>query len=233
MGRVLIVVESLGEQASSDGIAPAHLPLVSSLKESILANTTDAGIEIRVMTITELKQETLDGTYDPHSVELILPLTLDLPDRLKFDGQPVFQACRDIAGLQKQVKDWDYPVGHGDLWLPIVLTAKGPLYAEVIGVSPDSTKPLAEVRYLQPVHLPDLWRQPLYRLGQQLLQHLQAPPSVYLMRFSIQQEALCFDQLIPFPDEPAIASIGVQSPDLLLCHWLCQTGQPVKDLIVR
>jgi len=87
--------------------------------------------------------------------------------------------------------------------------------------------------YYQPVHLSDRHRQPLYRLGFQLLDVLSAPPAVYLLQFAWAEEyKVCFDRLIPFPDKPAIASVGVQTPDLFECHWLCITGQPIHDLVI-
>ncbi len=233
MGKVLIVVESAGAN-TSPGVSPAHLHLVSHLKQAILAHATDASIDVQVVAVQDLRRELVDREGDPNKSLLILPLTLNLPDWLKFSGQSVFRACRNLETLRQQVKEWGYSVGEGNLWLPIVLTAKGPLYAESIGVSsvPD-TQVLETPAYIQPVHLPDVWRQPLYALGRRLLNHLQAPPAVYLMQFSIQQEFFCFDRLLPFPAEPALASIGAQSPDLLLCHWLCITGKPIMDLIVR
>jgi len=111
------------------------------------------------------------------------------------------------------------------LWLPVVLTAKGPLYAEVIGLADDGS-------YQQPVDLSDVWRQPLYHLAYQLLQVLSAPPTTYLLQFGLPEQDLVFDRLWPFPTTPAIASIGVQEPDLFTCHWLCLTGQPISDLTI-
>ena len=227
MDKVVIVVEPAGAIDPPSEVSPAYLQLISRFKESILANATDAGMEIPVVAASELEEADCDPS-------LILPLTLDLPDRVEFEGKSVFQACRDLAALQQQVKAWGYAIGSGDLWLPIVLTARGPLYAEAIGRSSPTAAQAPEVApYVQPVHLPDLWRQPLYALGHRLLQHLQAPAAVYLLQFSLQSGELCFDRLIPFPDLPTLASVGVQSPDLLLCHWLCVTGQPITDLIVR
>jgi hypothetical protein len=49
----------------------------------------------------------------------------------------------------------------------------------------------------------------------------------------IHHPLILFDRLIPFPDEPAIASIGVQEPNLFTCHWLCLTHQPILDLKIK
>ncbi|NJK60110.1 MAG: hypothetical protein HC918_07560, partial [Oscillatoriales cyanobacterium SM2_1_8] len=78
--------------------------------------------------------------------------------------------------------------------------------------------------------LSDRQRQPLYRAAFLLLDNLAAPPGVYLMQITV--EPLQFDRLLPFPDRPAVASIGVQDPDLFTCHWHCLTGQPFTQPIL-
>ncbi|MEE3718448.1 hypothetical protein V2H45_17035 [Tumidithrix elongata RA019] len=142
-------------------------------------------------------------------------------------------ACDNIEDLRAWVhKHLAVGAADGNFWLPIVWTARGPLYAEVITQQPDG-------KYQQPFHLPDKLRQPLYDLGYRLLSHLKATPSVYLMQFSLsslnalEDAEVLFDRLIPFPDEPAIASVGVQEPNLFTCHWLCLTNRPIYDLVIR
>ena len=158
----------------------------------------------------------------------------------------IYQLCGDVLKLREWVKSHlQYDTGTGDLWLPIVLTAKGPLYAEVIGlksgfslnhISPETglvveyDKTL--IPYQQPIHLTDNIRQPLYYLGYQLLDYLLAPPSVYLIQFTIKEEKIIFDRVFPFPHTPAIASIGVQEPDLFTCHYRCLQNKPILDLII-
>jgi len=115
---------------------------------------------------------------------------------------------------------------QSNFWLPIVCTARGAIFAEVI-------TQLVTEKYHQPYHLKDRLRQPLYRLGFQLLDRLQASPAVYLLQFDFNDTELLFDRLIPFPDRPAIASVGVQEPDLFECHLLCTTNQPIYDLIIK
>ncbi|NJO20122.1 MAG: hypothetical protein HC838_08790 [Spirulinaceae cyanobacterium RM2_2_10] len=152
------------------------------------------------------------------------PLTLELPSALQ---TPVSQACQDVTGLRRWVEDTlGYPSGRGDLWLPVVLTARGPLYAEAI------TRDVATDSYRQPFHLSDDRRQPLYRLAYELLAHLDAPPSVYLLQLARQESGLYFDRLWPFPTASAIASQGVQTPDLFACHWRCLTKEPILDLYI-
>ncbi|NEO28665.1 MAG: fructosamine kinase family protein [Kamptonema sp. SIO4C4] len=101
----------------------------------------------------------------------------------------------------------------------------GPLYGEVIQQTGDT--------YQQPFHLPDEQRQPLYHLGYELLNHLNASPAVYSLQFNITGQEIIFDRIFPFPHPSSIASLGIQSPDLLTCHWLCLTQQPILDLIIH
>ncbi len=226
---VLIVVESIEEDIT--------IQMVSALKHAI--SSTHPQLAIEVIPSADVESATPDGKMlEDHF--LICPLTLNLPDWLVLPGLTVYQACRDVSGLQQRLVEWSYPTGAGNFWLPIVLTAKGPLYGEVIGVdvepspqfiSSPSTRD-SSPRYRQPVHLPDSWRQPLYKLGHRLLRSLSAPPAVYLMQFGFQEQSLCFDRLLPFPTAPAISSLGIQAPDLFTCHWLCLSGQPIRDLVI-
>ncbi|MDX2230175.1 MAG: hypothetical protein NW220_11085 [Leptolyngbyaceae cyanobacterium bins.349] len=158
---------------------------------------------------------------------LLCPLTFNVPDAWATPGREVFAACRDTATMRQTVARWQYPVGDGPYWLPLVLTAKGLLFAEAIAQieGKDDT-------FHQPFHLDDAQRQPLYKLGQDLMRSLAALPGVYLMQFGIDDEAIQFDRLIPFPDKPAIASVGRQTPDLFLCHWYCLTHQPIRELSI-
>jgi hypothetical protein len=99
------------------------------------------------------------------------------------------------------------------------------MYGEVIGEGelPNS--------YQQPVEFPDNKRQSLYGLGYQLLESISAQPAVYLIQFGFQDETLIFDRVWPFPAAPALASIGVQTPNLYACHWQCLSQQPIWDLL--
>jgi hypothetical protein len=160
----------------------------------------------------------------------IVPLTLNVPPTVDFLGQEIHAVCRDVAGLRQQVAQWGYATGEGDLWLPIVLTAKGPLYGEVIG---GEVIGKADRDFSQPIHLKDAVRQPLYALGQRLVRSLDALPGVYLVQFRAEGTEIEFDRVLPFPDERAIASIGVQTPDLFACHWRCITHQPINDLSIE
>ncbi|NES97834.1 MAG: hypothetical protein F6K32_22015 [Desertifilum sp. SIO1I2] len=156
---------------------------------------------------------------------LFCPLTLKLPSGLDFPAKAVYQACQAVEDLRQVVQGWGYGVGEGRYWLPIVRTAKGSLYAEAIALTPEGT-------YVQPFDLVDGDRQPLYHLSHRLLEHLRAAAGVYLVQFDLTLQEIVFDRLLPFPDVPALASIGVQSPDLLVCHWSCLLGQPLHDLTI-
>jgi hypothetical protein len=217
--------------------------MVSALQQAILH---DAGEEkgdrpspfqqaidaVQVIDAATLMQKIAAGELVP-SDYFLCPLTLDVPETLIFSGQRIFQACQAVAALRQTVAAWDYATGAGEYWLPVVLTAKGPLYAEVIGKGIKQTDDQSEfVTYVQPIHLRDAQRQSLYELGYRLLRSLQAPPSVYLMQFGFEDQTLWFDRLFPFPAAPAIASLKVQQPDLFTCHWRCLTHQPLRELSI-
>ncbi|NJK67962.1 MAG: hypothetical protein HC789_14240 [Microcoleus sp. CSU_2_2] len=180
--------------------------------------------EVNIVSVSELNSGTiaLDGA-------IVCPLTLDVPENLVFPGRDVYRFCANILAVREQVQEQlQVPVGDGNFWLPVVLTAKGPLYAEAIGR--DAHKHSGELSYSLPMHLSDVWRQPLYELAYRLLEVVNAPPAAYLMQFGFAGNRICFDRLWPFPAAPAIASVGVQVPDLFVCHWYCLTGVPIYDL---
>lgn len=178
---------------------------------------------------------------------ILCPLTLNLPPDVRFQthaafcrGDVLYRICRSVETLQRWVQQqFGCLIGSGQYWLPIAHTAKGSLYAEVIGLSDTAQRasmipaaPTKKIHYAQPLHLSDFWRQPLYFLAQRLLRSLNAPPAIYLLQFGMQNDQICFDRLIPFPAEPAIASLGVQTPDLFTCHWFCLTATPLTDIFI-
>ncbi|MEG4811848.1 hypothetical protein QUA82_27660 [Microcoleus sp. F8-D3] len=180
--------------------------------------------EVNICGVSELNS----GAIAPGG-EIFCPLTLDVPENLVFPGRDVYRFCRNVSAARDRVsQELQVPVGDGNFWLPVVLTAKGPLYAEAIGAEAD--KQSGELTYSQPVHLSDVWRQQLYELAYGLLDLLSAPPATYLMQFGFVGERICFDRLWPFPAVPAIASVGVQVPDLFVCHWYCLTNKPIYDV---
>ncbi len=174
---------------------------------------------VRAITAAELSQ-----ISDPAAI--YCPLTLDIPPTLEFWGQLIGQTCLDVETLRRlATAQTGIKVSNGgNKWLPIIWTARGPMYGEVIGAASGEN-------YHQPVHLSDLDRQPLYQFGYQLLSYLTAPPATYLIQFSHRDEVI-FDRLFPFPATPALASISTQQPDLFTCHWRCITHQPMVDILV-
>lgn len=217
MPKVLIVVDE-----ESDFLGEA---LKQAILTPLVTPHTQGLIDVEVKTIARLQQMLTDGTSCLEGI-LLCPLTLDLPDPLEFPQKGVYQACRDVVGLRQRVeKDLYASTGVGKFWLPIVLTSKGALYAEAITL----VEPLS---YLQPLHLPDRYRQPLYELGQRLLKLISASPSTYLMQFGFDGETVVFDRLFPFPAAPAIASLKSQSPNLFVCHWHCLSNTPILDLTI-
>ena len=241
MPKVIVIGNLTESTFSSDVPLSSDASLVaSSMVNAIVrdaaSNDSDAsGRGIQDISLVDIpKLHELRSTVESLSEELIFcPLTLELPQWLPFAGHALYRSCKDENALRQLVQRWGYPTNQGNLWLPIVLTAKGPLYAEAIGVKSacdDSSH--APATYQQPVHLLDVQRQPLYELAQRLLKHLEAIPGVYLMQFGCSDRELWFDKLIPFPADPAIASIGCQTPDLFVCHWRCLTGQAIQDITV-
>ncbi|PZV17628.1 MAG: hypothetical protein DCF22_03170 [Leptolyngbya sp.] len=238
MPSVLILVDS--DRAQPSGLS-AVTQMITALQTSIrdeklplsptASDRPDWQVEVRVASALTPDQFNRDGLEN----SILCPLALSLPAWLEFPAQSVYQACEDVEGLRQRVLQWQYKVGEGNGWLPIVLTGKGPLYAEVIGVKGESVTVGSDLnahRYFQPIHLVDVQRQSLYGLAQRLLRSLVAPPSVYLLQFGFHGETLQFDRLIPFPAAPAIASINLQEPDLFSCYWRCLTNQPILDLTI-
>jgi hypothetical protein len=203
-----------------DGSFRGTSPAVVALER---AARLDESISVEVLSTTAIA-----SSPEVMGSEIIYcPLTLDLPDNFEFPARGIYQACQDIVGTREWVEaKLGYRTGEGNFWLPVVLTAKGPLYGEVIG---PGEKPES---YQQPVHLTDDLRQPLYHLAYKSIHHWDAPPGVYLLQFNWQEQEIIFDRLLPFPAVPAIASLGLQQPDLFTCHWLCLAGQPILDLTI-
>ncbi|MEM9540060.1 MAG: hypothetical protein AAGA60_11245 [Cyanobacteria bacterium P01_E01_bin.42] len=190
-------------------------PNFTVLKQAILSHSPQTSIQI-------LSPDAIAPT-----TEAIYPLTFNVPQTLEFAAKSIYQQCQNVEVLRRWVEqNLEYATGEGNYWLPIVLTAKGPLYAEAIAWN-DNTQ-----TYEQPFHLSDVLRQPLYHLAWDLLSYLEAPPAVYTLQFNWQGEEIFFDRLFPFPHASTHISLGIQQPDLLTCHGLCITQQPILDLAI-
>jgi hypothetical protein len=235
MSRVVIVVDAKGKKIGElGGTLPTTMQMVEPMKQAI-ALPLSTPITLEVISSIDLAEGLLNPIPGSNLTDddiIWCPLTLDVPKTINFPGQNIFQACNNLTSLRQWVQQKfgcqtsdSNEVGE-NLYLPIVFTAKGPIYGEVIGET--ATTKL----YQQPLDLLDQQRQPLYHLAYQLLQFLSASPGVYLLKFSYSQQDMIFDCLLPFPDLPAIASIGVQEPNLFTCHWHCLTNQPIIDLTI-
>lgn len=237
MPRVLVVVSDEVDEDRQRGADSTTARMVSALKQAIALHSP-APVSVQVVTSAQLQVASSLQSQDSYLTaedDVWCPLTMDVPDTLQFPAITIYQACKDVLGRRRWVEQQlGYETGVGDFWLPVVLTAKGPLYGEVIGVAEAARAglPPTPTSYHQPVHLSDIWRQSLYQMGHRLLQSLSAPPSAYLLQFGFQEQAIVFDRLWPFPAAPAIASVGVQEPDLFTCHWHCLTGKPIFDLTI-
>jgi hypothetical protein len=153
------------------------------------------------------------------------PMTLAVPPAFQFWGQSIGQTCQQIDLLRDLVATTiGFKVSDGgNLWLPIIWTAGEPIYGEVIGKSEENN-------YRQPIHIEEIDRRSIYQLGARLITQLNAPPATYLVQFSQTDTGIMFDRLFPFPAIPALASVGIQHPDLFACHWRCITNQSIDTI---
>lgn len=229
MARVLILVDAADQQGWSE-TSVELVQGIAALKQAIATFPADPSGSVRV-TVETLSAASLQN-FSLDQADRVCPLTLNLPDSVAFAGREIYRTCRNVPDMRRHVEQLGYSTGLGQFWLPIVLTAKGTLYAEAIGTESRGAEVASSSAFFQPLHLSDRWRQSLYRLGQRLLRSLSAPPATYLVQFGFRGEAICFDRLLPFPAAPASASLGVQSPNLFACHWLCLTNRPILDLTI-
>jgi formate-dependent phosphoribosylglycinamide formyltransferase (GAR transformylase) len=107
------------------------------------------------------------------------------------------------------------------LTLPLVVTARGILYGEIIGQRGNIS--------WQPESFSDPQRQILYAAAREIVGSA-LKPGVKLLHFAVSPEALAFKSLNSFPDESALVTLSAQQPDLFTCHWRCFLGLPVVDL---
>lgn len=224
MADVWILVDELPQALDPD--STSTLSMIAALKDAIATYpSATAPDTVHVLPAADWLSPSVEQDA------IVLPLTLALPETLDFPQSAIYRACDAITELRQQVTDQvGLAVGDGQYWLPIVFTVKGPLYAEAIAPQPASTP--TDPSFIQPLHLTDRQRQPLYHLGIRLLTLLQAPPAVYLLKFGLEGDRVWFDRLLPFPGVAAIASLGVQTPNLYTCHWQCIMGQPIFDLSI-
>jgi hypothetical protein len=234
MYKVLIIINA--QQVSSEGTilstSPATQRMVAAFKDAILTETKEETV-VKIIAAHQLLHQTT--WYNPDDSEWICcPLTIEVPPQFNFPRAQLFKACRNIKRMRQWVEqnlelktgNQIRKVWHGNYWLPMVSTNKGPLYGEVIG---ETQLPNA---YQQPIDFSDQKRQSLYRLGYQLLDSFSAQTGVYLLQFGFQEDTLIFDRVWPFPAAPALASVGIQKPNLYACHWQCLIQKPIRDLVI-
>ena len=162
MSRVVIVVDDY--TCGDDEIVEASQravgeQIVSALKDAI-ALYSPALATVDVVETSQLKKALANPSQDEVIDKDIIwcPLTLNVPNTLTFFGQNIFQVCKQERELRQWVgQKLGYTTGAsqplGTLVLPVVCTAKGLLYAEVIGQGERVNE------YHQPVDLPDKQRQ--------------------------------------------------------------------------
>jgi hypothetical protein len=204
------IVVILDDTSASQRLGVAMLRSIGEVVESV-----------EFVTVTELPAVA-------SAKAIYCPMTLAVPPAFEFWGQSIGQTCqqidllRDLAATTIGVKVGD----GGNLWLPIVWTAGDPIYGEVIAkIDGDD--------YRQPIHLDEIDCRSIYQLGNRLLTQLNAPPATYLVQFSKIDIGIIFDRLFPFPAIPALASVGIQHPDLFECHWRCITNQSIDKISAK
>jgi formate-dependent phosphoribosylglycinamide formyltransferase (GAR transformylase) len=204
--------------------SPATATMVEALRKAIAQPAT---------TIKVFGKNHLNSLNLPKEV-VFCPLTLHLPSNFDFPEKAIFKACAKVELFRYLISEnFGYVTRSGNFWLPVVLTQKGPVYAEAIGpASETSSESEVELSYFQPVHFSDAMRQKLYEMAYNILKFLNASPATYLIQFGLSDKEIWFDRVFPFPAAPAIASINAQTPDLFTCHWYCLTNQPIIDLTI-
>ena len=226
MSKVIIIVNAEVKRGRISANAPVTERMVLALSKCII--DSHQSHEIEIISGADLWSKSI--YLSESSPDLIYcPLTIKLPDWFRFPAQGVYDACRDLESRRRWVKQrFGYQTSQdnsylGDLWLPVILTDKELIYGSVIseGMIPND--------YQQPYDLPlDVYPK-LKQLASDLLNSIDAIPSVYLVQFRLLGHDIIFDRLWPFPATPAVASINVQQPDLYACHWLCLSNQPLPQ----
>ncbi|WP_019508690.1 hypothetical protein [Pleurocapsa sp. PCC 7319] len=232
MEKVVIIINAeVSEQGKLISASPVTQKMVEALKHSI-AQYSAVSTVVEIISAASLwSRHSRTNKIDKDSEAIYCPLTIQLPEYFDFPYKKIYSACKDLHSRRRWVeKNLGFKTSVGDswlghLWLPIIMTDK-PIYAEVIGegAMPNS--------YEQPISIPNRQRKSLHRLAAQLLDSLDAPPSTYLLQFSLYNGEIVFDRLWPFPAAPALITLKTQQPDLFTCHWHCLTGQPILDISI-
>ena len=156
MSKVLIIVNSEVQRGKVSPISPVATKMVTALVNSIQNSMVSA--EIDIISAADLWSKSIKINSN-HEDLIYCPLTIKLPDWIDFPSQHIFKSCIDIVARRAWVENYCQHLTAGkdlclgDLWLPIVLTAKGPIYGEVIGEGEIPNF------YQQPIDLSDQTRQ--------------------------------------------------------------------------
>lgn len=229
MKKVVIIVNAeVNEQGKLISASPVTQKMVEALNQSI-ASCSSPSTVIEIASAGNLWSKYSKLELQSSSI-IYCPLTIQLPEYFDFPAKKIYSACKDLVGRRRWVEQhlgFKTSVGDswlGHLWLPIVLTEDGAIYAEIIGegAMPNS--------YEQPVTIPRRQLKSLHSLAEQLLDSLNASPAVYLLQFSLYNGEIVFDRLWPFPAAPALITLKTQQPNLFSCHWACLTGKPIVDI---
>ena len=226
MEKALIIINAeVNEEGKIISASPVTERMVIALKRGISKNSPDTIIE--TISAGSCSSRNNKIVHQGFSRIIYCPLTIQLPEYFNFPGKEIYTACKDLYRCRSWVeKTLGYQTSVGDswlgnLWLPMLLTEQGLLFADIIGEGAIPNY------YEQPRDFPAKKRQSLYRLGSNLLKHLGATPSVYLLQFSLHEHNIIFDRLWPFPAAPALASFCHKKADLFDYHWRCLTGQAI------
>ncbi len=227
MPKVTIIVNAQVQGGKISTTAPVAERMALALSKSVI-NSRDS-YEIEILSGADLWSKSPQSPEFSQDSTIYCPLTIKLPDWFNFSGRKVYDACRNLERRRKWVKqNFGYKTSYdniwlGDLWLPIIYANGESTFGSVIceGMMPN--------QYHQPFDLPLEIRPQLKKLASELLDSIQAIPSVYLLQFKLVKNEIIFDRLWPFPATPAIASINnPHQPNLYSCHWLCLSNQPLK-----
>ena len=114
MSKIVVILD---DTSDSQRLGVAMLRSIGEIVESV-----------QFVTVAELP-----AVANPKA--MYCPMTLAVPPTFEFWGQSIGQTCqeidrlRDLAATTTGVKVGD----GGNLWLPLIWTAKDPIYGEVIG----------------------------------------------------------------------------------------------------
>ena len=234
MEKVVIIINAeVSEQGKLISASPVTQKMVEALQRSIaehsLSSTVVEIVSAATLWSKNSNSKVIKKNKDPETI--YCPLTIQVPEYFEFAQKQIYSACKDVNAIRRWIeKNLGFKTSVGDswlghLWLPIILSDE-PLYAEIIG---EGSMPNS---YEQPVAIPSRQLKSLHSLAGKLLENLDAPPSTYLLQFSLYNGEIVFDRLWPFPAAPALITLKTQQPDLFTCHWQCLTKQPIKDISI-